>query len=211
MRPIDSRHTSIVLLAILAMAIAAATLLFTACGGSVPETRFYELATGGARHAATGDITVAIEPLEVDSAYDDERIAYRTSRYRIDYYDYHRWSSPPGVLVANGLERALERSGRFRAVVRDENAGAQLILGGRLVAIEEVDVSKTRWVGRLALELHLRDAATGTIVWTGEIDERQPLTAQSPEGLARALSAVTDRIAARIASRIARDVANRSR
>lgn len=200
MRPVDSRHTSIVLLAILALAVAAATLLFTACGGSMPETRYYELAAGGGRaQATTGDVIMAIEPLEVDSAYDDERIAYRTSRYRIDYYHYHRWSSPPGVLVANGLERALEKSGRFRAVVRGEETGAQLVLGGRLVAIEEIDVSKKRWVGRLALELHLRDAATGKIIWTGEVDEREPLSAQSPEGLARAISTVTARVAARIA------------
>ncbi|HUS66846.1 MAG TPA: ABC-type transport auxiliary lipoprotein family protein [Kofleriaceae bacterium] len=176
--------------------------LTSACGGSMPETRYYDLAAPAARPATAGDVTLAIEPLEVDDAYDDERIAYRQSRVRLDYYHYHRWSAPPGVLVANALERSLERSGRFRAVVRDQ-AGVRLVLGGRVVAIEEVDVSKKRWVGRIALELHLRDADTGEIIWSADLEEREPLRDQSPEGLARALSAATTRLAGRIAPQLA--------
>ena len=174
----------------------------TACGGAVPDTRYYELAAPAARPAAAGDVTLAIEPLEVDDAYDDERIAYRQSRVRLDYYHYHRWSAPPGVLVANALERSLERSGRFRAVVRDQ-AGVRRVLGGRVGAHEEVDVSKKQWVGRIALELHLRDSDTGEVIWSADLEEREPLRAQTPEGLARALSAATTRLAARIAPQLA--------
>ena len=180
-------------------ALFAASWLTPACASSIPDTHYYDLAAAAPRRAAASDVTIAIEPLDVDAAYDDERIAYRESRVRLDYYHYHRWSAPPGVLVANALERAREASGRFRAVVRDQSAGAHLVLGGRLVALEEVDVSKHRWVGRIALELHLRDADTNEVLWSADLEEREPLRAQSPEGLARALSRATARVAARIA------------
>ena len=38
-----------------------------------------------------------LESLETEAGYDDERIVYRTTPYRLDYYQYHRWSAPPGV------------------------------------------------------------------------------------------------------------------
>ena len=145
---------------------------------------------------------LAIEPLEVDDAYDDERIAYRQSRVRLDYYHYHRWSAPPGVLVANALERSLERSGRFRAVVRDQ-AGVRRVRGGRGRGHGGVDGAQKQLGGRHAHPLHLRDSDTGEVIWSADLEEREPLRAQTPEGLARALSAATTRLAARIAPQLA--------
>jgi ABC-type uncharacterized transport system auxiliary subunit len=146
---------------------------------------------------------LVIEPLSADDAYQDERIVYRTSPYRLDYYQYHRWSAAPGVLIAGYLEQALQQSGHFRAVVREHDGGASAILTGRVVAIEEVDESRTRWLGRVAIELTLKDARTGDVLWTEELAETEPLSAQSPEGLARALSAAMARISARAVPEIA--------
>jgi ABC-type uncharacterized transport system auxiliary subunit len=146
---------------------------------------------------------LVLEALAADDAYQDERIVYRTGPYRLDYYQYHLWSAPPGVMVADYLEKALERSGRFRAVVRELAPGAPVVLGGRLIALEEVDESRTRWIGRVALELTLKDAETGAVLWSSELSETEPLTVQSPEGLAAALSKAMARIAARVIPEIA--------
>jgi hypothetical protein len=188
----------------LAAAVAAAAATSWACSGKIPETRYYQLAAPAAGpEAGRGELVLAIEPLSTDEAYQDERIVYRTSPYRLDYYNYHRWSAPPGVLVAGYLERALERSGRFRAVVREHERGpvlgedAPAVLGGRILAIEEVDESRTRWLGRLVVELTLEDARSGAVLWAEQLAEAEPLAAQSPEGLARALSIALGRIAAR--------------
>lgn len=159
-----------------------------ACGGKVPETRFYQLAEPAGGTEPGRGVALAIEPLSTDPAYDDDRIVYRVTPYRLDYYHYHRWSAPPGTLIASYLERAFEKSGRFGAVTRDDTAGAPVALGGRVIAIEEVDVSKTKWVGRIVLELTLTDTRTGEVLWTEQFDETEPLPVQSPEGLARALS-----------------------
>src|SRR5687767_11118118 len=87
------------------------------CAGKMPETRYYQLAAPAKRTAPAGTAAaLAIEPLETDPAYDDERIVYRLTPYRLDYYNYHRWSSTPGTLIADFLEHTFERSGQFRSV-----------------------------------------------------------------------------------------------
>lgn len=174
-------------------------LLLAGCGGRLPETRYYDLPSAARGRTGQGPV-LAVEPLEVDEPYDDDRIVYRENPYRVDYYHYHRWSASPGALVSRHLERALASSGRFAAVLRDEQArGVTFILGGRLLALEEVDLSKHRWVARVALELALRDAATGDVVWTRRVDLTEPVARQSPEGVARALSRALDRVARRLA------------
>lgn len=173
-----------------------------ACSSKTPDTRFYQLAAPTQRAPVTGDLTLVVEPLTTDPAYDDERIVYRANPYRLDYYHYHRWSAAPGMMIGNYLEEALERSGRFRAVTRELTSDAPVVLGGRVVAIEEVDRSKTQWLGRLVLELTLTDAKTNRVLWTQQYEETEPVTLQTPEGLARALSVAMNRIVAKAAPAI---------
>ena len=175
----------------------ALAIVLAACAGKMPETRYYQLAEPRGSAHGSGGAALVIEPLVTDSAYDDERIVYRVSPYRLDYYNYHRWSTAPGTLIANYLERAFEKSGRFGAVTREANPAAAVTLGGRVVAIEEVDQSKTKWVGRIVVELTLTDTSSGAVVWSEQFEETEALPAQSPEGLARALSTALDRIASR--------------
>jgi ABC-type uncharacterized transport system auxiliary subunit len=166
-----------------------------ACAGRAPVTRYYNLAPP-AKAEGQGDLVVVLEPLTTDPAYDDERIVYRANPYRLDYYDYHRWSASPGVLVATYLEVALENRGHVRAVRRDLTTDADVVLSGRVAVIEEVDVSKERWEGRIVLELQLSDAHSGETLWSEQYEEREPLAAQSPEGLAQALTKAMARIVA---------------
>jgi len=172
-------------------------LLLAACGGKLAETRYYQLGAPEARPRGGSDVLV-VESISTDAGYDDERIVYRTTPFRVDYYQYHRWTSAPGVMVGNYLERALEGSGKFRAVVRELTPDAPVVLAGRVLAIEEVDRSKTEWLGRIALELVLTDARTGALLWTEQFEETEPLRQQSPEGLAAALSIAMSRIVAHV-------------
>ena len=172
-------------------------LALVACAGKVPETRYYQLAAPQQAAAQRGDASIAIEPLTADGAYDDERIVYRVTPYRLDYYNYHRWSAPPGTMLSNYLQDAFSRSGRFRAVVHEPTESVPVALGGRVIAIEEVDQSKTSWFGRIAVELTLTDTITNKVLWSQRFDETEPLPEQTPEGLARALSRAMARIARR--------------
>ena len=169
-------------------------LLFAgSCANKLPDTRYYQLATP-TKVKAGGDLTLVMEPLTTDQAYDDERIVYRSTPYRFDYYQYHRWSAAPGAMVGNYLEQSLERSGLFRNVTHEMSSDAPVVLGGRVVAIEEVDTAKAKWVGRIVLELTVSDAKTNKPLWTQQFEETEPLPSQSPEGLAQALSLAMGRI-----------------
>jgi ABC-type uncharacterized transport system auxiliary subunit len=181
--------------------LACIALFLAACAGKTPETRFYQLASPGQTTTANSagvplGAALQIEPLDTDPAYDDERMVYRLTPYRLDYYNYHRWSSTPGTLIADFLERSFESSGRFRNVTRDAS-GAPVTLGGRVVAIEEVDKNKASWVGRVVIELRLTDPATGQVIWSEQYEENEPVKQQTPEGLAAALSTALRRISDR--------------
>jgi ABC-type uncharacterized transport system auxiliary subunit len=187
-----------------ALALAATT---TACGGKLPETRYYQLATPApAVSRPSGTAVVALESLSTDAAYDDERIVYRTSPYRLDYYQYQRWIASPGVMLADYLASSLARTGRFRALPRELTDAAPVVLSGRVIAIEEIDRGPATWVGRVAIELTLTNVRTGAAVWTQSFEETEPLAAQTPEGLAAALSRAMTRVVERAAPAIA-DVA----
>lgn len=182
----------------IARAVLGVVVACAACSGKLPETHHYQLAAPTSRLRG-GDAILVLDALATDAAYDDERIVYRTTPFRLDYYHYHRWSSAPGAMVGNYLEQALGGSGRFRAVIREMSPDAAVVLGGRVVAIEEVDRSKTEWAGRIVLELVLTDARTSEVLWSERVEETEPLRQQTPEGLAAALSAAMARIAARTA------------
>jgi ABC-type uncharacterized transport system auxiliary subunit len=193
-------NASLILLAVLV------EILLGACAGKLPETRFYQLAPTEKASEPTGEATLVLEALATDPAYDDDRIVYRTTPYRLDYYQYHRWSAAPGMMVGNYLEQAFESSGKFRSVVREQSADAPAVLGGRVIAIEEIDTSKTSWRGRIVIELTLTATRTGGVLWTQQFDESEPLAAQTPEGLAKALSTAMARIATRAAPVVAEHV-----
>lgn len=167
-----------------------------ACGGNPPETHHYQLAAPTGPHGS-GDAILVLDTLATEAGYDDDRIVYRTTPFRLDYYHYHRWTASPGVVVGNYLEQAFEASGRFRAVLREVTVDAPVILGGRVLALEEVDRSKTEWLGRVVVELTLSDVRTGEALWTEQLEETEPLRERTPEGLAAALSVAMSRIAAR--------------
>ena len=177
-----------------------AIVLLAACGGKLPETRFYLLAAPAANPApatSPGDLAIALEPFDTDPGYDDDRIVFRSTAYRMDYYQYHRWSAAPGTIVGNFLEQALERSGQFKSVSREVSDHSSATVRGRVLVIEEVDSSKTKWFGRLVIELAVVDPKTSEVLWTQQFEESEPLRTQSPEGLAEALSVALTRIATR--------------
>lgn len=178
------------------LAAAIFALALVSCG-SAPDIRYYRLAYEEvpiARASQPSEVVLSIEGLNGDAAYEDPRIVYRTSPYRLDYYYYHRWTSPPGVLVSDYLRAAYERTGYFRAVVVGFSPEAPVTLSGRVAAFEEVDVKRREWIARVKLDLFLRSTQTGDIVWSDTITEEEPVEELNPESLAAAMSRAISRI-----------------
>ncbi len=190
------------LLLVVTLAVAG---LGAGCASSAPEIHHYRLdVTPPAEQAPSGEKPVmGVEQFTADSAYDEDQIVYRQTPYQLNYYYYHRWASTPGLLVTDALRRGYQATGLFGSVLGGELAHADVILSGHISALEEVDVSKKKWVGHLVMELHLRDARTGTLLWSRSFDEREPMTQRSPAGLAQAVSKILTRIVAKSAPIIA--------
>ena len=185
--------------------LAFALALASACGAR-PDIHYYQLRIDEramARADRDSALVFAIETMVGDSAYEDPRIVYRTSPYRLDYYHYHRWSAPPGVMLSDFLRDAYEQTGYFDAVVAGFSPNALVFLSGRLVAFEEVDVAPDEWIARVKLNLFLRDAQSGEVVWSDTLMQEAPVHDLTPEGVAAAMSHAVTRIVADTAPQIA--------
>lgn len=175
------------------LAVVAAIL---ACAPAVPTTHLYRLqlpTAPGSEPAACEPRTrgsLLVRDMQVAGAYDDARMVYRESEYRLQRYEYHEWVTPPGELVSDALRDGYAASGWFARVEREHDASVEAALRGRVLAIEEVDLTRTRWVAHLRLELELLDARTHERLWAHEYDVTHPLAERSPNGLAAATSAV---------------------
>lgn len=183
----------------------------SACGGSTPEVKHYRLelepqrASDQSGAQRVGDKPVlGIEQFTTDAAYDEPQIVYRTTPYELKYYYYHRWASNPGLLVTDALRRGYATTGRFESVSIGQVVGSDVILSGHISAIEEVDVSEEKWLGRVVLEMRLRDGQTGDLLWTKVFEEQEELVERSPAGLARAVSQALTRVVDQSAADIAK-------
>lgn len=175
------------------LAAAVGAIVFVAACGGPQKIRHYkpEVAEDTLEGRSTGSasgVTLAVEDFSAGSAYDEQRIVYRKSDYRIDYYHFHRWGAPPGMVVGETLRNVYRSTGAFDSVVGAYTSRADVVLSGRVLALEEVDVNKNKWVGHVALDLRLRDAATGELLWTETVRKKKTMSEQSPKGLARAVS-----------------------
>lgn len=190
-------------------AVVGVVLVAVACGGPQRIRHYHpEVPKDAVKARSTKsapDLTIAVEDFSAGAAYDEQRIVYRAENYRIDYYHFHRWGAPPGMIVGETLRDVYRKSGAFESVVGAYTTRADVVLSGRVLALEEVDVNKKKWVGHVALDLRLRDAATGELLWTEIVEKRKPLAEQSPKGLARAVSEALTEIGLESVDAIARN------
>ncbi|MFW5968731.1 MAG: ABC-type transport auxiliary lipoprotein family protein [Persicimonas sp.] len=174
------------------LALLVAMLLVPVMHGcrSTPETVHYrlDLDVDQVEQTESDRPALALEQLSVDAAYDETQIAYRSSPYKLERYYYHRWAAPPGLLLTDAMREAYSATGRFRSVTSGSVARSDMVLSGQVVALEEIDVTDEEWQGRIVLELRLRDAVTGDLLWSETIEKRRDLDDRSPAGLAAALS-----------------------
>lgn len=187
-----------------ALAIGLTTL---SVGCTRPDIRYYQLAVDQEilqPSTERSNVVFSVESMIGDSAYEDPRIVYRKSPYRIDYYHYHRWSSPPGVMVSDFLRDAYEQSGYFDSVAAGFSPDSTVFLSGRLIAFEEVDRGNRDWYARVKMNLLLRNSQDGKVVWTRTIEKEEEVDQLDPEGVARAMSRAMTEIVSETAPELAK-------
>jgi ABC-type uncharacterized transport system auxiliary subunit len=128
----------------------------------------------------------------------DDRILYREGPNEVNFYEYHRWASPPVDLATNYFLHRLKDSGTYaRVSAYYDAAHADLTLQGRLHNFEEVDRGKEVFAS-VALELELLDTATRALVWRGEAECAHPLPTTDIAGVVRGIYGCLDETASKL-------------
>jgi uncharacterized lipoprotein YmbA len=144
-------------------------VLMSGCG-STHVKRYFEIRSLVSAEPALPKVErrVLVEPVRVDSLYDDVRIVYRVSPFELKYYPYEFWSEKPGKQVGAAMIEFLREKKVFPWVGQTVGIEApDLVLRSRLHALEEIDHPDV-WEARLAMDFEFADPKTGAPVvsWT---------------------------------------------
>lgn len=131
-------------------------------------------------------ITLLIGRITAPALYREDQIVYSTGGESMGTYEYHRWAEPPTEMIAEIILRQLRSSGRYRGVyaLRSDIHG-DFVLHGRLYDFKEVSGSSE--VGRVTLELELRDLKSGTPAWSHFYSHDEPAASKDIGAIVAAL------------------------
>jgi ABC-type uncharacterized transport system auxiliary subunit len=150
--------------------------LLAGCGAARPS-KYYQLTIPGesaqAADPAPFPVTLLIGPLRTSHLYREDEIVYSMTGENMGTYEYQRWAEPPVEMLRDILLRELRGSGQYRAVdVLRSNSRGDYILYGRLYDFKEV--SGSALTTRVTMDLELREAKTGSTVWTHYYSHDEP-------------------------------------
>lgn len=163
--------------------------LGTGCGAARPS-KYYQLTVpGDAAPSADPNpiaITLLIGRLTGPALYHEDQIVYSSGGESMGTYEYHRWAEPPTEMIAEILLRQLRASGHYRGVytLRSDMQG-DFLLHGRLYDFKEI--SGSSMVGRVTMELELRNIKTSNTVWTHFYSHDEPAEGKDVGALVAAL------------------------
>ncbi|HEY6387168.1 MAG TPA: ABC-type transport auxiliary lipoprotein family protein [Candidatus Acidoferrum sp.] len=177
--------TAKITLSILALAVG----LMAGCGAARPS-KYYQLTVPGDLAPAANPnpvpITLLIGRLTGPALYRADQIVYSSGGESMGTYEYQRWSEPPTEMIAEVILRQFRASGHYRGVytLRSDIRG-EFLLHGRLYDFKEV--SGAPIVGRVTMELELRNIRTGTSVWTHFYTHDEPVSGKEVGAVIAAL------------------------
>jgi cholesterol transport system auxiliary component len=169
--------------------LALAVAQVAGCGATRPS-KYYQLTVPGTLTPPPNPdavpVTLLIGHLTAPELYHEEQIVYSTGGESMGLYEYHRWVEPPVDMIEEVLLRELRASGHFRGVymLRSDIHGDYL-LHGRLYDFKEVSGSSL--VGRVTMELELRDIQSHTVVWTHFYTHDEPAADKTVDAVVAAL------------------------
>lgn len=137
--------------------------LLTGCGTlarpNTPEITHLYLDGGGAEiaQAETVPQTLLVAVPRTLPGYATPRIAYMEGERQIEYYGHHEWTSDPARMLQPAATRALERGGRFAAVV----ASPSPAIADLRLDMEVIKLLHDYRHGQAVVELVVRAQLTG--------------------------------------------------
>jgi ABC-type uncharacterized transport system auxiliary subunit len=166
-------------------------VLFASGCGAVRPSKYYQLAPpndlSSANTADPFPVTLLIGRLKASHLYREDRIVYSTKNEQMGTYEYQRWAEPPTEMIQEMLLRELRAAGHYAGISTESGKGSgDYLLHGRLFEFKEVSGDPV--LGRVALDLELRDLKTGSTVWTHSYSHDEPVNAKDISAVVAALS-----------------------
>ena len=181
-----------------------AALLFCGCGKPPTLVQKYilEYPSPAVAGSAKIDEGIKVEVFSVAQAYNSTAMVYRPTPYKSDAYTYHRWRVNPGNLISDYLVRDLRNSGLFKAVFSTgQNGTSRFLVEGGVEEFQEID-EPGGWQAALAVNITLLDLnhqeITKRVVFQKNYRAAEPLTEQTPQGLAQGMSQAMARLSEQI-------------
>lgn len=146
-------------------------------------------------------VTLGVQPFTAATRYRD-RILYRVSDVEVGFYEFDRWVEPPEEMVTRVMTAVLRASRLFRQVTSAGNVQPPAwILSGEVTRFDETRAA----AGSRAecwLRLELRHARDERLLWSEALTAEEPLTAETPEALAQAMSQAVQEVAMRLVAKL---------
>jgi ABC-type uncharacterized transport system auxiliary subunit len=163
-----------------------------------PEVRHYALTlTVPEVSSGTATLSLIVSLFTARDPYGQDLMVYRSSPYRLDFYNYHRWAAVPAELVTDWTRRSLRGSGLFAKVFPAAEGNADLTLGGVIHQFEEVD-HEQNWEAVLSIDFWLTRADQRSPFWFQTYTATQQAEKRNPEAIAEAMSRNLENILKRL-------------
>ena len=165
-----------------------------------PESIFVleDRSDGDSPHPKTGPVIEVTLP-RARAGFDTDQMVYTRRTDQIEYFSRNRWADTPARMLAPALAHAIERSGAFRAVVRDPNAvHTDLRLDTELVRLQQ---NFNTHPSRIEIEVRvlLAGSTPPDTLAMARFEESEEATSDDPyagvEAANRALSRLVRRVA----------------
>jgi cholesterol transport system auxiliary component len=133
--------------------------------------------------AAPGaSLTLAVSSPRAAPGYDSPRMVYVRKTYELESFSKNQWVDTPAHMLAPLLTRALEGSGKFRAVVQSRNSvAADLRLDTEIMRLQQEFTAHPSRV-RLTLRGQLIDVKSARVLASREFDIVEDAASEDPYG-----------------------------
>jgi len=133
------------------------------------------------------------------AGFDTDQMAYTRRVSEIEYFSRNRWADTPSRMLAPALAQAIERSGAFRAVVRDVTAvHPDLRLETELIRLQQnftVHPSRVE----IAVRVQLVGSGTPSKLASAQFEESEVAPSEDPYGGVMAANRALSRLVGRVA------------
>ncbi|MGE5342858.1 MAG: hypothetical protein ACM3SY_15400 [Candidatus Omnitrophota bacterium] len=125
---------------------------------------------------------------DVDDIYNDYRMVYRESPFRLNYYSYEFWIKKPDLMLREEMVHYLKRQKAFANVIEELTQGRpDLMVKTTVYALEEYDYKRYD-AAHLKMSIEAADVKTGKRIVKHEFDRQTKLAQRKLKLLPPAIS-----------------------